>query len=69
MGVLAATRNAAQWRRDGDVIQVNGDGLLRSAVPLTGGLLGRTFSLEVLPNRDALPYQALYGIGEILLTY
>jgi len=62
IGVLAATRNAAQWRRDGDVIQVSGDALLKSAVPLTGGLLGRTFSLEVLPNRDALPYQALYGI-------
>ena len=61
-GVLAAMHNAAQWREGGEVVRVAGAELLRAAQPLSGGLLGRAFSLEVLPNRDALPYAALYGI-------
>lgn len=62
MGVIVAMRNAAQWREQGRAVRVQGDELLRAAKPLIGGLLGRAFSLEVLPNRDALPYASLYGI-------
>ena len=43
--------------------------LLRAAQPLSGGLLGRAFSLEVLPNRDALPYATLYGIEGQAATF
>ena len=43
-------------------MSVAGTELLRAAQPWSGGLLGRALSLEVLPNRDALPYAALYGI-------
>ena len=61
-GVLAATRNAAKWREGGAIVQVDAPSLLTSASPLTGGLLGKAFQLEVLPNRDALPYASLYGL-------
>lgn len=45
---------------------MDGSNLLTSAVPLTEGRLGRTLKLEVLPNRDSLPYASIYGIeGEV----
>ena len=68
-GVLAAMHNAAQWREGGEVVRVAGTELLRAAQPLSGGLLGRALSLEVLPNRDALPYAALYGIDGQAATF
>ena len=68
-GVLAAMHNAAQWREGGEVVRVAGAELLRAAQPLSGGLLGRAFSLEVLPNRDALPYATLYGIEGQAATF
>ena len=50
-------------------MRVEGTELLRAAQPLSGGLLGRALSLEVLPNRDALPYAALYGIEDQATTF
>ena len=50
-------------------MRVAGTELLRAAQPLSGGLLGRALSLEVLPNRDALPYAALYGIEDQATTF
>ena len=62
-GVLAATRNDAQWLERGGVVKVDATELLRSARPLpAASKLARAFALEVLPNRDALPYASLYGI-------
>jgi len=65
-GVMAATRNGARYLQDGMEVVVDGSNLLTSAVPLTEGRLGRTLKLEVLPNRDSLPYASIYGIeGEV----
>mmetsp|Transcript_21304 Transcript_21304/g.68699 ORF Transcript_21304/g.68699 Transcript_21304/m.68699 type:complete len:550 (+) Transcript_21304:140-1789(+) len=62
-GVISATRNPAQFTVDGAVVRVAGEELLRSATPLAdSSRLGRTLRLEVLPNRDSLPYAELYGI-------
>ena len=63
-GVLAATRNGARWQAEGRVVEVAPNELLSSASPLEGGPLARAFSLEVLPNRDALPYAQLYSLHE-----
>ena len=38
--------------------------LLRTAERLTHGRLAKVLQLEVLPNRDSLPYGKLYGIDE-----
>jgi len=62
-GVIAATRNDARYRERGRVVSVAGGApLLAAATPLTSGRLGRTLRLEVIPNRDSLPYARLYGI-------
>ena len=61
-GVLSASKNPARYRSNGAVINVSGDELLHSAAPLSDGRLGRTFNMEVLPNRDSLPYASIYGI-------
>lgn len=45
-------------------VRVEAGELLRVAAPLDASQqLGRAFSLEVLPNRDALPYADMYGVN------
>jgi len=63
-GVISATRNSAQWKEDGATQVVDASELLKSARPLSDGNLGKAFSLECLPNRDALPYMQLYGLPD-----
>ena len=59
-GALGAARNAARYLRAGAVVEVAPDALLTSAARLR---VNPAFALEVLPNRDALPYAELYGIA------
>jgi alpha-aminoadipic semialdehyde synthase len=61
IGVLMAASNPAQFLRDGLVQKVNGADLLTSAQPLKWL---KALNLEVLPNRDSLPYGDVYGIGQ-----
>jgi saccharopine dehydrogenase-like NADP-dependent oxidoreductase len=61
-GVLTAARNAAQYLKNGEVVQVPGPQLLDSAEPVH---INPAFCLEVLPNRDSLPYAELYGLQGI----
>ena len=63
-GVMSASENSAKYIRGGEVVDVPGTDLLRSAYPLTEGRLSGVFNLEVIPNRDSLPYAELYNLGE-----
>eukprot|EP00753_Platysulcus_tardus_P020629 PLAT8298.1.p1 GENE.PLAT8298.1~~PLAT8298.1.p1 ORF type:complete len:1034 (+),score=530.21 PLAT8298.1:39-3104(+) len=61
-GVLTAARNASRFRRDGKVVEHGGEDLLKLAEPVS---LTPGFALEVIPNRDSIPYADLYGIPEV----
>ena len=58
-GVLTAATNPARYRQDGRTIEVPGDELFRQPeiveIPDVG-------TFEGFPNRDSLPYAALYGL-------
>jgi alpha-aminoadipic semialdehyde synthase len=62
-GVLTAAENPALYREGGREVKVPGEALLRHAVPCPPDAFP-TLRLEVLPNRDSLKYQALYGIED-----
>jgi len=59
MGVIRASQNDATYRRDGEVVQVNGADLLASSEPFYAW---QSLNLECLPNRDSLIYGEKYGI-------
>lgn len=59
-GALAAMRNAARYRREGEEVSIPPSGLLSAAEEYS---LNPAFHLEVLPNRDSLPYGERYGIA------
>ena len=61
-GALAAARNAARFLRSGTEVRVASEHLLTSAsrFRVSGN---PAFALEVLPNRDAVPYATKYGIA------
>lgn len=61
-GVLTAAQNAAQWRASGQVRNVASDDLLAAAEPFDAANLG-PLALEVLPNRDSISYEEVYGIA------
>jgi saccharopine dehydrogenase-like NADP-dependent oxidoreductase len=60
-GVLTAASNPARYRRDGKIIELPGDELFRSPeiveIPGAG-------TFEGYPNRDSLPYAAMYGLDK-----
>jgi alpha-aminoadipic semialdehyde synthase len=65
-GVITAAQNNARYLQEGNVVEVDGQDLLRSAevadvVP--------TLSLEQLPNRDSMPYGDIYGISSADTVY
>jgi len=63
-GVFSALEQPAAFLRDGKCELVGGgDALLASARPYAVGRLGNCYRLEVIPNRDALLYAPLYGLG------
>ena len=59
MGVIRASQNDATYRRDGEVVQVDGADLLANADPF---FAWKSLNLECLPNRDSLVYGDKYGI-------
>lgn len=61
-GVLTAAQNSAVYRRDGSIVEVPSEMLLRSAAPFEHF---PTLKLEVLPNRDSLKYAQLYGVPDV----
>ena len=59
-GVLLAGRNAAHYLQDGEEVDIPGEMLFAHHWPVpVAGLDG---DLEGYPNRDAVPYAAVYGI-------
>ncbi len=67
-GALAAMGNAAKWLEDGREAALPAGALLRHAAPFSlAGL--PAFALEMLPNRDSLPYVHTYGVGGPALSF
>jgi len=60
-GVLLAARNAARWKQEGRLHEVQGDDLLAHAKPMT---LNNAFAFDVLPNRDSTAFARLYGLAD-----
>ncbi|CAK4130240.1 unnamed protein product [Aphanomyces euteiches] len=60
-GVLMAALNAAQYRKDGQVVQVKGEDLLTAAERVH---FLPAFALEQIPNRNSLPYANIYNIAD-----
>jgi saccharopine dehydrogenase-like NADP-dependent oxidoreductase len=67
-GVLTAAKNPSRYVKDGRTVSVPGEQLLNSAVPFSAWCWP-AFNLEVLPNRDALPYQSLYGLEDAATVF
>jgi alpha-aminoadipic semialdehyde synthase len=65
-GVLTAALNAAQYRKDGQVVNVAGEDLLNSSERVN---FLPAFNIEQIPNRNALPYGEIYGIPEAHYLY
>jgi saccharopine dehydrogenase-like NADP-dependent oxidoreductase len=61
-GVLLAGLNDAQYRRDGEVVEVPGQELFDHVWPVTVGIEGTETALEGYPNRDSMPYTETYGV-------
>jgi alpha-aminoadipic semialdehyde synthase len=62
-GSLVAMQNDALYASGGQVVKVAGKDMLASA--RVSRAMGPAFALEVLPNRDSLPYAAKYGLGVV----
>lgn len=60
IGVLSACQNSATYRRDGELIEVDGGDLLNSAQAYPG--VWPDLDLECLPNRNSLFYADKYSI-------
>lgn len=65
-GVLLAGRNGARWLEDGRVVEIPGESLFERAAPYPVDGIG---TLEVYPNRDALPYVDTYGIRGVTTMF
>merc|ERR1711907_501810 len=65
-GVLSAASNDAQWLENGQVINVQGSQLLANSVPTNAV---PTLNLEVLPNRNSLPYKEAYRLHDAETVY
>jgi len=67
-GVLTALSNDARYRKDGQLIEIEGADLLKHAKPFK---LHNTpsFALEHLPNRDSMVYANSYGIETAKTVY
>jgi len=65
-GVLSAASNDAQWLENGQVIDVPGSQLLAHSSPTNAV---PTLNLEVLPNRNSLPYKEAYRLHDAETVY
>ena len=59
MGVMKASQNAAVYRKDSQLVVIDGADLLASAEPFDAW---KSLNLECIPNRDSLVYGEKYGI-------
>ena len=64
-GVMSASQNDAKYLQDGEIVKIQGSELLSAARPTS---VFKTLNLEVLPNRDSLPYGEVYGIHKTAHT-
>jgi len=65
-GVLSAASNDAQWLENGQVINICGNELLANSSPTNAV---PTLNLEVLPNRNSLPYKEAYRLHDAETVY
>ena len=62
-GVILASKNPAKFLENGKIVTIEGKDLfLNNRIEEVEGL-GK---FEVYPNRDSMPYQELYGLGEAM---
>ena len=66
-GVISASQNSAKYKRDGEIVEVEGNDLLLSAKDAQSTV--PTLSLEELPNRDSLMYGDVYSIADADTIY
>ena len=59
-GVLTASQNAARFRWEMELVEVDGAELMQSVKPFADAW--PDISLEYLPNRDSLKYEKVYGL-------
>lgn len=62
-GVLRASQNDARYRKEGNLTEINGLELLKSASPFAADAWSHLPPLECLPNRDSLIYEEAYNIS------
>ena len=62
-GVVLASRNAARFLENGEVVTIDGEDLFLSKRVEAVDSLGE---FEVYPNRDSLPYKEIYGLKDAL---
>jgi saccharopine dehydrogenase (NADP+, L-glutamate forming) len=60
-GVLLALRNTAKFYQDGEVVEVTGEELMKSAKPY---YIFPAFAFVCYPNRDSTPFRERYNIPE-----
>jgi len=65
-GVVLAARNSAHYLKDGQDITIEGKDLFKHYWPLEVAGLG---TFEAYPNRDSVPYRAVYGIEDAVTMY
>jgi saccharopine dehydrogenase (NADP+, L-glutamate forming)/spermidine synthase len=65
-GVLLASRNPSKWLEDGEILSFPGEQLFENYVLQDVPNVG---TFENYPNRNSLPYQNIYGIGEAHTVY
>lgn len=65
-GVLLASRNAARWLENGEIVDVPGERLFESYVLQDVPGAG---TFENYPNRDSLPYKDIYGLKDARTVY
>lgn len=65
-GVLSAASNDARWLENGQVMDVRGSQLLAHSSPTNAV---PTLNLEVLPNRNSLPYKEAYRLHDADTVY
>lgn len=61
-GVISASQNAARYRLNDEIVEVEGTDLMRSGKPFPDAW--PDLQLECLPNRDSLKYESIYGIDK-----
>ncbi len=65
-GVLLASRNPSKWLENGKILSFPGEQLFENYVLQDVPNVG---TFENYPNRNSLPYQDVYGIGEAQTVY